>query len=217
MVPPQGKEAKANGELSETAKGYLDELIIEKQYGRKKELYGKEITKGNECEGHAITVLSEAENDVFFKNQEQYENNWLTGCPDVIGETTIYDTKVPWDIWNFHKAEPPVLKTGKKTLYYWQLQAYMDLTGKEQAALVYCLLNTPEKLILRETQKFRYLCSTEEEVQEAIDQTVNNHNYDDLPKEDRIKIFRVGRNDEDIEALHKKVEKAREYVKNWSL
>jgi len=219
MTQPKTKKAKEAGELSETAKSYLDELAIEKFYKRRKVVRTDELRKGIECEERAITMLQEYVGTGLFKNEEQYENDYFTGTPDLVS-TVVYDTKVPFDIFNFHKAEPPVLETGKKTDYYWQLQAYMDLTGVDRACLAYVLVNTPEKMVQdkKYRMQFQYADGEEDlEYQEDVDYLERLHNYDDLELEHKVKLFPVEKCEEDIEAAKDVVVKAKEYLSGWTL
>lgn len=220
MTPPKSKKAKEAGELGETAKSYLDEVAIEKIYGRSKPLRTDELRKGEECEEAAITMLMRQLGEWTEKNGSNYKDEHFSGTPDVIVGNTVYDTKVPFDIWTFHKAEPPILDTGKKTLYYWQLQVYMALTGCTQGQLVYCLVDTPETMLEDKIHraKFQYEGGDEDpgfEVHQK--QLIAAHRYNDIDESERVKMYPVERSEEDIEAMKEKVEQAREYLKDWKL
>ncbi|MEA3429847.1 MAG: hypothetical protein U9R08_01095, partial [Nanoarchaeota archaeon] len=67
-------------------------------------------------------------------------------------------------------------------LYIYQLQAYMYLTGKRKAELVYVLGNTAEEVILKE---FNY--SDSEDYEEFKKQYI----YDGIDSKYRIKRFEV--------------------------
>jgi len=219
MVEPRTKKAKEAGELSETSKSFLDELAIEKHYQRRKVVRTDEMRKGIECEEQAITMLQRQVGEGLFKNEDRYEDEHFTGEPDLIS-SVVYDTKVPYDIWTFHKAEPPILETGKKTLYYWQLQVYMALTGKSHACLAYCLVDTPEMMLddILYRAQFKFDGGEDNpECQDYKEELEKAHRYSDIPEEQRVKLFPVERNDEDIDALREKVSQARDYVENWRL
>jgi len=219
MTPPKTKKAKEAGELSETAKSYLNELAIETYYKRKRVVRTDELRKGIECEEKAITTLTEYLGEGFFKNEEQYKNDYFTGTPDLVS-SVVYDTKAPFEIFTFHKAEPPVLETGKKTDYYWQLQAYMDLVGLDQAYLAYVLVNTPEQMVedKKYRMQFQYADGEEDlQYQEDVDYLHMLHNYDDLDLSEKVKLYPVDKSEEDLEAARDAVVKANEYIKEWRL
>lgn len=219
MTPPKTKAAKENGELSETAKSALDEIAIREIYGREKPLVDEKLQKGKECEEEAISLLTEVEDLFLVKNEKKFNNEFVKGYPDIV-EPYVYDTKVPFDIWNFHKAEPPVTSTGKKTEYYWQLMAYLWLTGKQHAYLAYCLIDMPTMMLSARLHRDRYKFSDGEddpEYKRHVEKVEAAYNYSDIPKDKRVKTFHVERNEEDIEAMQAAIGKGWEYIEKWEL
>ena len=223
MTLPKTKKARENSELSQTTKTFLDQLAIEHYYGRKYVFRNDEVRKGDEQEPEAIAMLIRNEDNWYEKNQKHYENEVLSGTPDVVGKDRVFDTKVPFTIFTFHDAEPPITETGKKTDYYWQLQVYMELTGLSKAELVYCLVNTPEEMITDKTYRAKFQFrqmkdgSDNPEYLEYADKLRWMHEYDDIPEEKRIKKFPIERSQEDIDALYDQIEKSLEYLKDWKL
>lgn len=138
-------------------------------------------------------------------------NDYLSGEPDV-NTSILADIKCPFSAktFPFFEVDPPD--------YEWQLQGYMDLTGKNQAELIYCLTNTPEHVILDEIQKTTYRMLTREEYSDMTfseieciaDQFIRNQSkYDHIPLANRIKKFIVLRDDEKIKKIHQRIEDAR--------
>jgi len=127
-------------QLSKTAKSYIQDVVLEHKYGIKKEFSSRYTDKGNECEEDSITLANEVLNVGFiYKNEEHFENDYITGTPDVNTNEVLLDVKTSFDGTTFPFFEEEIPNKD----YYYQLQGYMWLTGKEESLLVYCLTNTP--------------------------------------------------------------------------
>jgi len=228
MTPPKTNKAKENGEFSETAKTYLNELAVWIYYKRKKIVRTDEMRKGIECEEESITTLTNYLGEGLFKNEEEYANDYFTGTPDLITEE-VYDVKTAFDIFTFHNTEPPFWYSWdgrkkdwvlKRTEHYWQLQAYMDLLGLEQGYIARILANTPPKMVedKKYRMQFQYADGEEDlEYQEDVDYLERLHNYDDLDLSEKVKLYPVEKSEEDLEAAKEAVVTANEYLKDWEL
>jgi hypothetical protein len=209
MTEPKLKADKEAGNLSETTKTFLMEVFIQQKYGRKKDISNKYIEKGLLVENDAIKLYSRYKFNEYQKNEELFKNDFLLGTPDIVSDDII-DIKSSWDIFTFFSN----LNKDVDSAYYWQLQAYLALTGKESAKLAYCLVNTPETLVNDEKRKLMYKMNvaTDEnpEYLQACDEIDLNMNFDDIPN--RVIEFEVKRNDEDIEKMYSKIKKARIYL-----
>jgi hypothetical protein len=186
MTNPRSKSET----LSETTKSYLQEWLKEQIYGVRNEISSKYMTKGIEMEDESINVYSIYDNlDFAIKNSKKFGNDFITGEPDLILDDKIVDIKTSWDCFTFPLFDTEVPNKN----YYWQLQSYMALTGKENSELVYVLVNTPEHL-----QYSPLDCA----------------DYSNLDLKYRVKIFKVERNEEDINRLYERVSECREYIKS---
>ena len=182
MIEPRSKSEA----LSQTTKTFLEELAIENRFGVKKEFSSKYTEKGIICEAEAIALI-----DPFFdKNEITFENDWITGTPDVIDENSIIDVKCSWNIWTFPHFEAEIPTKD----YFYQLQAYMWLTGKSHAKLTYCLIDTPDQLIYNEP--------------------LNWHRFGHLARCERIKTYSFDFDAELIEKVKLRCEIASEYYEN---
>ena len=202
--------------MGDTAKSCIEELFIQKKFGRYKSVRTDEMTKGLECEENSIDLLSEFTKSFFIKNETQLENAFITGTPDLILNDEVWDIKTLWDIFTFHKNEPPINKANNLTHYGWQLMGYMWLTGAKKAHLAYCLVNTPRHLVESELSRLRYKLNTiDEDTNEAylIESSKIEllHSYDDLELSDRVRIFSIDRDEEKINAIKHRVQECREY------
>jgi hypothetical protein len=205
--------------LSLTCRNYLIDLYVESKYGRTKDITNKYIKKGLQVEEDSITLLSLTEKKFLTKNAMRLNNEFVSGEPDAFsGEDIfraecIYDTKSSWDLFTFSHS-----KYGQDINqdYFWQLQGYSDLTGCTNLALAYCLVNTPMPLINSEIQSTWYKmgCPAEDsgiyiETCAAIEKSMT---YDDIPKEERIKIFKMERDTDAINKMHERILECRHYM-----
>jgi len=187
MSEPRSKAKKEAGELSETTKTYVHEWLVQQLYGVKKELTNKEVLKGIQVEDDSIETYGLFKEDFYIKNEEFFEDEHITGTPDIITPDLVIDIKNSWDCFTF-----PLYDDKVNAMYYWQLQAYMSLTAREKAKLVYCLMNTPLEL--------RY---------SELDHT----DYNELPLSMRFKEFDITAETEKVDKIRERVEQIRNYIK----
>jgi hypothetical protein len=194
--------------LSQTAKTYVEEQVLLAKYGIVKTFNSRYTDKGNLVEDESIKLASEVlELGFILKNDEHFSNEWVTGTPDVNTASLILDVKSSWDATTF-----PFFATEIPTKdYYYQLQGYMWLTGKQKSLLVYCLVNTPLDMVQDEIRRAHWNANLLEESLDLIDEVQKRHNFDHIPDNRRVKVFEVERDDEVIEQIKERVELCREY------
>jgi hypothetical protein len=207
--------------LSKTAKSYLKKYYAYLKYGKwsaSLDKGNKYVNKGKLGEPDSIQLVSFLDNRPYLKNADRWEDEFLTGEPDIAymidDEIYIIDVKTSWDIETFMD----VLGKDLSPLYWWQIQGYFALTGATFGEVSYCLVNTPESILLKEKY---YLSerlnssidtSVDAEYLRAERELINNMTFDDMPRSDcRIK-FMVTRDDEAIQKIYKRVTKCREYL-----
>ena len=204
---------KTKGEvLSKTCKTYIQELAIENKYGIRKEFWSRYTDKGNECEEEAIELVNDVLNLGFiFKNDENLNNDWITGTPDVNTNEILLDVKCSYDgITFFQKTFEDDIEALNKD-YYYQLQGYMWLTGKTESLLCYCLVNTPFQIVEDEVRREHWKQGLIDENLDVRDFVQKKHNFDHIPKEKRVKVFKIAKDEEIIEKIKQRVEECREY------
>ena len=194
--------------LSETAKTYIQDLFKEKELGIAREFWSRYTDKGLQMEDEAIDFAGQVlEWDFVVKNEQGYENDWITGTPDVIAKDLLADIKCSWDGNTF-----PLFDTELKNKdYYWQLQGYMWLTGLDQAELVYCLMDTPHQIVEDEVRRAHWKAGLIDEDLDLREAVQSQHTFDHLPNNLRVKRFIIRKDEEAIEKIKEKVELAREY------
>lgn len=212
MTEPQSKSDREAGLLSKTAQKHLIEVYVAEKYGRRKDIQTKQMKKGIQVEDESIKLLSKFMGKDFYKNEERFTNDYITGMPDIITDDCIIDIKSSYDIWTFLGNLPDKLDS----LYYWQMMCYMWLTDKPKAKVTYCLSNTPFGMIEQEKKSLFYKMDViSEESPEFIKESLKlefNMTFDDMPIKERVLVFNVDRNEDDILKIKNKVEKAREYL-----
>lgn len=212
-------ESRTKEEIGETAKAHLLECYVNKKYGRTKDITNKFIEKGLLAEEDSIDLYTLVKDKLFIKNEETLQNDFFIGTPDLFeGESilkaeVIIDLKTSWDIFTFFQSMHKSLD--KK--YFWQLQAYMDLTGAREARLVYCLVNTPFKLVEDEKKKLIWIMAVidpdeDKAYIEACARIDKNSNYDDIPIEEKYIEFKIPRDQEAINKAHDRIVFCRNFL-----
>ena len=241
LTEPRSKAEKDAGGLSETAKGHCVDVYASWMYDRREEVYSKYLEKGNSVEEDAITLLSLHAKNLYFKNEDRLENEFIAGTPDLFikdGDviSVVEDIKSSWDIFTFLRSKHKELNKN----YYWQLMGYMWLTGADKSNLRYCLVNSTDSLIDDEKRKLAYAMKvfdndTDPKYVEQCKQIERNMIYDlklflthyphyplandvnewkwDVPREKRIHTIEIVRDDIAIERIKEKVTACREYIK----
>ena len=183
MPKPRNKKDK----LAKTTLTYIDEWIKERVYGIKKEFTSKYTDKGNILEDLGISKAIEwLDLDFVIKNEKYFESDLFCGTPDLILEDEVLDIKCSWDAFSFPLLEDELPNKD----YYYQMQVYMNLTGKKKSRVVYVLLNTPENISQYET----------------------HHDYSKIDPKLRIKTFAVEYDPAVIDELTEKVILTREKI-----
>ena len=209
MTDPRAKKDK----LSQTTEKYIREIYLADKYGRKKDFSSKEMKKGIECEEDSITLLNSVLSTFFGKNEQYFENEYITGTPDILFSDSVIDIKTSWDLFTFTEA-------GMTPAYMWQLMGYMWLTGKRMGYLAYCLVDTPESFIMDELRRnswsMGYISDTTPEYQEMEEQVRRNMTFSDIEENLRVKLFRVDFDQVRVDALKERIKDCREYYESLS-
>ena len=199
---------KAGEVLSQTAKSYVQEVVLQDKYGIYKDFNSRYTDKGNQTEDEAIQLVSEVLDLGFlYKNEDKYANDWIKGTPDVVTSDLIIDTKVSWSAQTFPFFDSELPNKD----YYWQMQAYMWMTGRRKALVTYCLINTPYLILEDEIRREHWKQNLIGESQEVRDYVEAQHNFDHIPKNERIKVFEIDYDEKGIEQAKEKIEIARVY------
>lgn len=203
---------KTKGEtLSQTTKTYLQELAIQEIYGIRKEFSSRYTDKGNEVEDLSIALCNDVLDLGFiYKNEEHFSNDWITGTPDVNTNEILLDVKSSFDATTFPFFDTEL--TNK--MYFYQMHGYMWLTGKTEALLCYCLIDTPLQIVEDEIRREHWKASLIEESLDLRAFVQAKHTFGHIPKEKRLKTFKITKDDVIIENIKTRIEECREYYNN---
>lgn len=209
FTSPRNKTEK----ISETCKSYLHSWYLEDKFGISNNITSKYTSKGLLMEEDAIKLYNSVYNKNLVKNDLFYEDEFCQGTPDLEDddEDMVIDTKCSFSLNSF----PFFDTTIKNKDYIAQLQTYMRLTGKSKARLVYCLLDTPEEIIIREAKSIMYKENLPESFLDILIEEVSEaHTFSHIAKKDRIKVFDLDRDEEMINLIPLKVNECRDYLKS---
>lgn len=194
--------------LGKTGQNYLQTWYKEKLYNRRKEFSNKYTEKGLIMEDNSIDFVAEQlDYGMLIKNEDFFSNDFMKGTPDVILNDHIIDVKNSWDCFTF-----PLFETEIDNAYYWQAQVYMELVGVEKYKLIYTLMDTPMHLIEKEAY---FWCKNNgmDELDEAVlNKFIDKMTYKNIPDIQKIKVFDIERNQEDIYNIVSRVEESRNYL-----
>lgn len=137
--------SRTKGEaLSQTAKSYIIQQAKEDFFVYRTELNSKYIIKGLTQEQDSIDLLNLVRLEDYKKNEDRVENEWLSGCCDIITETSIIDIKTSWSLDTF-----PATSYELKDLseYEWQGRAYLWLYDMPTFELCYVMVSTADDIL----------------------------------------------------------------------
>ena len=209
-------------ELSKGAKTFLEGIWIEETFSRPKNFGSKYTEKGTEQETESMHLANSIlgwglpqdyiEGMDFIK--QRLNNEFITGEPDINagaygGESAglLADIKSSWDVHTF-----PHFKDSIDSAYYAQGQGYMMLTGKTSFELVYCLVDTPERLISDEIRRQEWANGFIEMPEDYEAEIRHSMTFDDMPAEARVKRYKFEYDEEYIKKVKECVIMAREYL-----
>lgn len=204
----------AKPELSDGAKTYCKKWLKRStaMYNRRKDISTKETEKGLIVEDDAIDFIADALNFGFLlKNETRISNEYMDGCCDIQipSQSLIIDNKSSWDHDTFPILESKIPDKG----YEWQGQGYMELYDMNHFWLVYTLMDTPVNIIERECKSYCYRMGYGEMTEDIFKEFAANMTYSNIPKELRIKVWKIERDRSLPAKIEARVKMCREYIK----
>jgi hypothetical protein len=204
------KYKRDNPEISQGTKTYCKKWLKEQTFKRRKEFTSKYTEKGNITEDNSIDFIADQLGfGMLIKNETFFSNEYFDGTPDVVISILVIDAKNSWDQDTFPLYETEIPEDD----YYGQLQGYMNLTGKRKSLLVYILSDTPINIIEREAYFWCRDNGYEELDIEVHKEFIRKMTYNDIPNEDKIKVFEVEYDEAYIKEKELGVKLCREYIK----
>ena len=202
------KYKRDNWTLSEGAKTYCKDWLKGQLFDYEKIFRSKYTDKGNIMEYESIDFIAEQLGYGFLlKNEEHFSDEYMQGTPDIILKSEVIDVKNSWDANTY-----PFFDDSYNKDYYWQLQGYMNLTGKDKAKLIFCLMDTPEHLIHKEAYWYSMNLGYDELEKEIYDKFLHNLTYKNVPNKYKLRVFEIERKENDIQRIKENVEACRIYI-----
>lgn len=200
----------------DTSLGVIRKAVLFNKYGIEEHITSKHMEKGILNESEGLSMYREYIGGYFKIDdvKQRLINNYCSGEPDLIHDGIVVDIKNSWSANSFPFWDTEI----KNKSYLYQLQTYMWLGGLKSAKLVYTLTTTPEHIRLQEIQRLFYrLCDKPEnaelpqyEVELLAEEMVTKEMvFDHIPKQNRIKIFSIDRDDEMIAQIEERIINAR--------
>jgi|32_taG_2_1085360.scaffolds.fasta_scaffold08249_5 hypothetical protein len=209
MTNPRSKSQK----YSDTMKKRVQEKILEDQFNVKSEFWSRYTEKGIQVEDESILMFGRITGRFGCdKNEKSFENDYFTGTPDIIiqKESLVVDIKSSWSASSFPFFNDDDDIPSKDYIY--QLHAYMDLTGMDNALLAYCLVDTPEEIIQDEIRRRAWKDKILDVTEEYEDQVRSQMSFDHIPEEMRLRIFKVDKDEDLIHMMKERVVLCNEYA-----
>lgn len=198
--------------LGKTAQSYLKNWLMEQPeiFNRKKKFSNKYTEKGLIMEDDALDLVSSELYDgkLILKNEENFQNDFMTGTPDCILQDEIIDVKSSWSWETF-----PLFEDDLPTKdYFYQGQAYMELTGRNKFKVIYCLLDTPAHQIESECWSWCKYKGYGEPDDDIMQHFYEEMTYSNVNPKFKVKVFEFERDQSVIDSIKKRVEECREYL-----
>ena len=188
MTAPKTKSEQ----LSETAKTEIRKIAKEQFFGFSSSITTKPMLKGKDWEEESIALVNQVRGTFYVKNKERFENEFLTGEPDIILDNSIIDIKTPWSL----ETWPATPDEGVNKDYMWQLMAYCWLLNKPHAELIYCMIDTDDSLLNDWDNRFI-------------------HKVSHIEPAKRITVLRYAMLDEYIDQMKEKLTACNEYYSQY--
>lgn len=195
--------------LSAGAKTLVKEKVRKLKHSAPHKFSGsKETEKGHLVEDDAIMFLMQQEFISAEKNTIRFNNDWITGEPDIISDI-IYDTKCPWTYWSMPYFKDDIESKSVDAGYDWQQLCYLWLLREnnehkpqiiDEAQLKYILMPTPDKCLGK-----------------WDDFTLHIDYVEILDPKDRISTYSIKYDQSRIEMIKVKIEAARRYAATLTL
>ena len=200
-----------NPEPTQGMKTYCKEWLKSKIYKRTKEVTTKYMEKGHFCEEIAIDFLNKRLLTEYVKNDDMFENDFMTGTPDIDADCII-DIKNSWDFSTF----PLLEEENPKKEYDYQVMGYQKLTGKtdKPGKVAYLLMDAPQHIIQQEAARRAYREGGSWE--DYFSHYHKQLTYGEIDPKYRYKTFDVEYNSDVIEELEHRIEMCRKYIEEIS-
>jgi hypothetical protein len=197
--------------MGKTAQSYCEQWLKEQLYGRRKEVTTKYMDKGLICEDNSLDfIAAQLELGMLIKNEQYFEDDHMTGTPDIVLKDLVIDAKNSWDCFTFPLFEADIPDAG----YFWQAQCYMHLTGVHCFKLCYVLSDTPANLIEKEAFFYARNNGYGEVDEQLLADFTAKMTYPGIPDNLKLKVYDIPYDADAVKRIQERVEQCREYISN---
>lgn len=196
--------------LSKGAKTHIKDIFFGEKFSFQKRFTNKFVQKGNEKETASMhEVVKFLGLPMAVKNEKHFENDYIKGTPDLIFKALNFqiDTKNV-----FYPSGLDSFESEADRIYIEQAHGYNWLLGVDHGFVVKVLLNMPEYLLEKEAWVLLKEAGLNRMTDEFMEEVRELYNFEKLPIEDRIKIFKVTTTKEDIERIKLSCKLGNEYM-----
>lgn len=204
------RDKKPELKLSTGAKTYIEDVWYSDYFDFQKSFHNKFVEKGKVIEDASIKALSKYLGFITVKNETYLSNEFIHGTPDIRlnrPKCTI-DTKNVYypNGLNFFKDSE------EKHIYEYQIHGYNFLDSKEVGFVARILMNPPLNILEKEVWNYWKDSGNDGQPNDDFRNEVEQmFNFERLPIEDRVNLFRVDTTNDHITIIKKAVELANEY------
>ncbi|MCD7972472.1 MAG: hypothetical protein LUG18_07365 [Candidatus Azobacteroides sp.] len=199
--------------LSRTAENYCDQWMKEQLYHRTYEFSAKYTEKGCRMgEKAADFIAGQLGYNGLIRNNKSFENDFMTGTPDLLPADSdlVIHTVSSWSWRTFPLFEMQIPSKD----YEWQLQGYMELTGRREALLAYVLSDTPPSLIKQEAENYCCRNGYPDPDMPVYERFEKEMTYADVPDELKLKAFLFNKDKMKIGRICSRVMECRGYIEH---
>jgi len=208
------RDTPFKAELSPGAKTYIEEIFINEKAGYMPVISSIQMEHGDEVEQRSIRqVGAYLGYPMATKAVPKPLSNGIlcSSGYDWAVKDYLFDQKNVW--------EPKGLKSFEKdkdlALYIWQVKGYLWLTGRKYGAIIRCLMNPSESILLKEAKQLWVKAGydwNQPISDEFLEACRANRDFESrMPIEDRIRIFKVELEENDPALITQQVTLANEY------
>lgn len=228
LSEPKTKEEKEAGKLSLTCQKELLKIYRKEKYGwDEDDITTQPMQKGTLVQTGSIMMYSVLEGKVFVENDEELENEWFKGKPDVyVGKSIreadqVDDMKNSYLLSNFTDKMVESVTPAQKC----QLNVYYCLSQASGGNIVHALMSLPpemfkeecDRLLWRMANKGQIATELAPEYLYEVEKLKKKYIYDHIPPEERIFKQPVERDEELIQKMKNKVPLLREWLYNFDI
>jgi len=168
-------------------------------------LKSKAVRRGKAQEDESMDLVNQVFKIELSKNTKRLENDYFTGEPDLLTQESVIDIKT-CETWQTFQAKTSEVAN---TDHFYQVWAYLLLANKKRGYIAYTLPSYDESFILYKQEQAID--------QEEADQEFYNMNFDRIPANKRIKVFKIQQRDIELPVVYEYLNKCREYLNNLNI